>query len=483
MGGLDVAVIVVYFAAIIGLGIFGSRRAKTSEDYLVAGRKMGYPVTVACLSALTLGGASTVGTVGLGYRFGISGFWLVAMMGVGLILTGYIVVRKVGGMKLFTVSQLLEKRYGYTASTLSAVVSAIYTMMTCATQIIAMGAVFQVVAGWDAVASMVVVGLVVVVYSLLGGMLAVTMTDVVQFGFIVFGVLVILLPKSLGAAGGVENLVASVPAAFLDFGNIGFDTIVQYFLLYALGIMVGQDIWQRFFTARSIKVARRSSLGAGAFAVIYGASTAVIGMCAFIAMPGMQDPQLVLGTFASSILGSGVLGFVVAAILAALMSTASGTLIASASLIVNSLVNPATQLVRKRRGLPEPPSDEADRHTMHLARIMMAVVGVAAIGLAVTFGDIVIVLDVCYALLTGALFVPIMLGIYWKRATPKAAIASISVGSVSVFAALAVFGVESVVPIVIGLGVSLVVMVSVSLLGEAKHAADAEDSLSNRTCS
>lgn len=466
MGILDIGVIVVYFAAIIALGVYGSRKAKTSEDYLLAGRKMGYPVTVACLSALLLGGASTVGTVGLGYAHGISGFWLVVMMGIGLILTGLVVIPKVHSLKFFTVSQLLETRYGETAGILSAVVSAVYTMMTCATQIIAMGAILQVVAGWDAALSMAVVGAVVIGYSMLGGMWTITMTDLVQFGFIVAGILFVMLPKSIGAAGGVSNLAASLPPEFFSLTNIGVDVVIQYFFLYALGIMVGQDIWQRFFTSRSIKVARRSSVAAGGFAFLYGTSTAAIGMCALVAMPGLENPQLVFGTFASSILDGGLLGLVVAGVLAALMSTASGTLIASASLVTNSIINPVLAMRAKTAGRAELRGQAADKRTLALARIMLGCLGAMAILVAVAFNDIIVALDVCYAILVGALFVPIMAGIYWKRATPKAAIVSVTGSTLAVFACLAIFGLTAIQPIVVGLGVSVVLTVGVSLWGK-----------------
>lgn len=467
MTGLDIGIVIAYFVIIIGVGIYASRKANTQENYMVAGHRMGFWVTFACLSAVLLGGTSTIGTTGLGWQNGISGMWLVTMLGIGLALVGVLLYKRIREEDVLTVAELLTKKFGPTAGILTAVVSAIYTMMVCATQIIAMGTILQSLAGWEPTLSMLVVGVIVVIYTILGGMWAITLTDLIQFFLIAAGILFIMLPFSLNAAGGMEALQANLPAEFWNLGNIGMDTIIQYFLLYLLGALVGQDLWQRYLTAKNVTVARSAGIASGVFIVIYGAACALIGMAALVYFNAngieVDSRQLVFATMANEVLPTGALGVVLAAVLAVLMSTASGTLLASSSLLTNDVFKPLSVYRRTRSGeaaLEAVPSD----HTMlRASRRMTAVIGVFAIIVAVALNDVIVALDVSYAILSGALFFPIILALFWQKATPHAAIISIAASTIAIFVGMAVLGVEALEPIMIGLAISLILMVGITL--------------------
>ena len=108
---LDLLVVLIYAAAMLVLGYYGMRKAKTHEDYLVAGRNLGPTLYMGTMAATVLGGASTVGTVRLGYVHGISGFWLCAALGCGIIALNLFLAKPVLKLKIFTVTQVLEKRY------------------------------------------------------------------------------------------------------------------------------------------------------------------------------------------------------------------------------------------------------------------------------------------------------------------------------------------------------------------------------------
>lgn len=463
MAGVDIAIIVVYFAVIVGVGIYSSKKANTSDNYLIAGQRLGYGVAFACLCAVLLGGASTIGTTALGYAYGISGMWLVVMLGLGLTLVGVLLVKRIKSLGIRTVSQLLTRRFGKKAGVLGALVSALYTMMVCATQIIAMGAILQGLAGWNATVSMFVVGCIVVAYTILGGMWAITLTDFIQFVLIVIGVMFVMLPFSVNAAGGWAAL-GSLPASYFDPTSIGWPTIFQYFFLYCLGALVGQDIWQRYLTTSSVKVARRSGIGAGIFIFLYAIACALIGMAAYVVMPGASDQQQVFPLMAQNVLPAGALGIVLVAVLAVLMSTASGTLLASSSLLMNDIVNPLLLAWQKTSGKVAMDEAAAEKRALRVNRKTTAVVGVCAMVIAVALGDVLAALDVSYAILSGALFFPIVMALFWRRATLRAALVSITVSSVVVLAGLVVEGTSAVGPIVGGLIVSFVLMVGITLL-------------------
>jgi hypothetical protein len=107
---LDFVVIALYFAVMIGAGYWGLRRARSADDYLVAGRRLGPFMYVGTLSAVVLGGASTIGGIALGYANGISGMWLDFWIGMGVIALGILMSTRLSRLGVYTVSEMLENR-------------------------------------------------------------------------------------------------------------------------------------------------------------------------------------------------------------------------------------------------------------------------------------------------------------------------------------------------------------------------------------
>ncbi|WP_047153924.1 sodium:solute symporter [Aneurinibacillus tyrosinisolvens] len=450
MKTLDVIVILLYFAVLIAVGIIGSKRAKTSEDFALAGRNLGFFMYLGCLAAVILGGASTLGTARMGYEFGISGIWLVTMIGFGIMVLGVVFVKKISGLKVTTISELLGKRYNTETRLLSAAVAAIYTLMVSVTQVIGMGTIINALLGWDLTMSMLIGGGIVLFYTILGGMWSVTVTDIIQFIVMTIGIFFIMFPMSLSHAGGWEALTTKLPAAHFDFASIGGGQIFQYFLLYCLGMVVSQDIWQRVFTARTAKISRTGAVFAGLYSIAYAVAISIIGMCALVLLPGLENKQNVFANMAMSILPSGVLGLVLASVCSALMSTASGTLLASSTLLTNDII--------KQYWL----KDIGEKQTILLSRVTTLAVGVIAIIFAIWIQDVLVALDVAYAILSGAIFVPTVIGFFWKRATAKAGFYAIIVSTVVVVAGLAVEGISSTNPIMYGIASSIIVIIGVS---------------------
>ncbi len=199
---LDILVVLAYVAAMLLLGWIGMRRAKSHDEFLVAGRNLGPTFYMGTMAATVLGGASTVGTVRLGYVHGISGFWLCAALGLGIIVLNLFLAKPLLKLRIFTVTQVLERRYNTTARQASAVIMVAYALMLAATSTIAIGTVMQVLFGIPFWLAVVIGGGVVVVYSAIGGMWSLTLTDIVQFVIKTVGLMFILLPICLYRIGG-----------------------------------------------------------------------------------------------------------------------------------------------------------------------------------------------------------------------------------------------------------------------------------------
>src|SRR3990170_387856 len=273
----------------IAFGFWGKRRATTESDFLVAGRRLGPLLYAGTLSALVLGGASTIGGVGLGYEYGLSGMWLVVAIGVAILLLSLPFAGRIQRLRVYTVSQMLELRYGPGSSVLSGVVMWGYTLMLSVTSTIAYATIFGALFDISKVPAIMLGGSVVIIYSVLGGMWSITLTDFVQFIIKTIGIFFILLPVALYKTGGVSGLAEKLPADATSLTGIGGQTILTYFVVYTFGLLIGQDIWQRVFTARSPGVARWAGVGAGVYCLLYGVVGALVGMGASVLVPGLEE--------------------------------------------------------------------------------------------------------------------------------------------------------------------------------------------------
>jgi SSS family solute:Na+ symporter len=444
---LDYVVIAAYVLGMIGVGWWGMRRATTRSDYLVAGRRLGWAMYSGTMSAVVIGGASTIGGIALGYQFGVSGAWLVFTIGLGILALSAFFARRIVRLRVYTVPEMLDLRYGGSTSVVSGVVMWGYTLMLSVTSTIAYATVFQVLFGLPKVGGVVVGGAIVVLYSALGGMWSITLTDIVQFVVKTVGILLVLLPTALVAVGGFGGLHAQLPAGFFDVGSIGAGRIVTYLLIYVFGLLIGQDIWQRVFTARTPRVATTGGLTSGLYCVVYAIAGALIGSAAKVLYPNLPNPDDAFATIVTGLLPAGLRGLVLAAALAAMMSTASGALIACSTVAQNDIL----------------PKRSTPGGGVRANRVATLALGVAVILIAITVDDVVAALTVAYNLLVGGLLVAIIGGLLWKRGTRVGAMASMIVGALTVIACMLAFGLLADQPIYFGLLASLVVYVAVSL--------------------
>ncbi|MEY9968570.1 SSS family solute:Na+ symporter [Streptacidiphilus sp. MAP12-16] len=464
---VDYIVIVAYLIGIVGVGWWGKRRARSKSDFLVAGRRLGPLMYTGTMAAVVLGGASTIGGVRLGYTYGLSGAWMVFAIGLGLLALSIFFSARIARLRVYTVAEMLSLRYGDAASIISGVVMWVYTLMLAVTSTIAYASVFDVLFGLPRWTSIIIGGAIVVGYSTLGGMWSITLTDMVQFVVKSIGVLLLLLPIAVVKAGGFSGMEARLPHSYFSPTTIGGQTIFTYVLIYTFGMLIGQDIWQRVFTARSDKVAAYGGTVAGVYCLVYAVAGAVIGTATKALYPTLDGADSAFATIVKHTLPTGVKGLVLAAALSAMMSTASGALIASATVANNDIWRRVKALVGRS---PEA-GTLSDHDEVRTNRLFILVLGIASIAIACALSDVISALTVAYNLLVGGLLVPILGGLVWKRGNLPGALAAVVSGGVTVSAFMVVKGVLANEPIYYGLGVSLFAYLLVSLVTRPTDAA------------
>ncbi|MGO2860889.1 MAG: sodium:solute symporter [Brevibacterium sp.] len=498
---MDSLVVIIYLAAMVGFGIWGRFKAKNQDDFLVAGRRLGGWLYTGTMSAVVLGGASTIGGVGLGYTSGLSGMWLVFSIGLGIIALSLLFAPKIQKLEIYTVSQMLELRYGKGSRLVSGTIMTAYGLMISTTSTVAYATVFHALFDLNKFWSVLIGGGIVILYSMLGGMWSITLTDFVQFIIQTVGIFLIMLPIVLTKSGGIGELFASLPESHTSPVGIGWQAILGYILIYTLGLLIGQDIWQRVFTARSPGVARWGGFSAGVYCLLYAVAGALIGMAATKIVPGIEIQDDVFVAVVDAAMSPLLAGLVLAAALAAMMSTASGSLMAASTVCRQDIVEPV--LARKdvtpvtsaadpveggnagdgagdaavdgagdgagnvgakstlMRSLVRETGDE-----IRDSRIYLIVLGVVTLILAMIMPSVVEALTVAYNLLVAGLFIPILGGLVFRRGTIVGVMAGMLLGALTTIVIMITMGIYANEAIYLGLIASLLGYVIGSLVSK-----------------
>ncbi|MNH13670.1 Sodium/pantothenate symporter [compost metagenome] len=203
------------------------------------------------------------------------------------------------------------------------------------------------------------------------------------------------------------------------------------------------------FTARDEKVAKRAGTTAGIYCVIYGLVCAVIGMAAHVLLPDLANANNAFAAIVKSALPDGIRGLVIAAALAAMMSTASAGLLAASTVLTEDLLP-------KLRG--------GKQSSLAINRLFTLLTGICVLGIALVVEDVISALTLAYNLLVGGMLVPLIGAIYWKRATTAGAITSMTLGFVTALVFMFKDGMAANTPIYYSLAIALVSFVAVSLM-------------------
>lgn len=446
-----VSIVVVYLLGMLAVGWWSARTIRDNDDFMVAGRRLGPLMLAATLAATEVGGGSSLGVSEKAYgAWGLSAAWYVLAMAITFVVLAWVAPHLRSTM-VRTVPEGLRLRYGRGNGLLGVLILILPMVGLTAIQLMASATVLSVMTGMNYSIAVFVVTAVVTAYSVMGGLWSVTITDAVQWFFIVVGS-VLVIPYALELGGGWEQVTADLPSEKLSpTEGMGWKTIVSLTVMYIASFSVGQESMQRYFGARDERAARLGSIYAALFYGLYAFVPALIGVIAFgLVQHGHLDASMieangaryVLPTMAVAVLPSAVVGLLFAGLISATMSSADSNLLAAGSIFANDIYR--TEL------RPE----ATDEQVLRIARWTMVVVAVFSLGVALLdLDDMVNVLMFSFSLRAGGVFVPYVVGHFWRRATPSASAAAMVVGGGVVLLAdqgiVDLFGFGSAVPAVL----------------------------------
>lgn len=413
------AVVIIYLTLTLGISFYLSKRVKSTTDFLIAGRKLGLLLTTATLAAIQLGAGVILGGAELGAQSGVwPGMWYGIGCGGGLILAGLLVASKLrrrgGYVPLdFFAARYGEKKWVRFWGWLSNIPSLLGIFVA---QVMAAGTIFSLF-GVDYKIGIIISGVVIMLYSVLGGMISVAVVNFIQLGIIVLGIPLVTIMSLLKSGNTfAETASRTFSTPFIPPGM--FSQAIFIIVPFLLAISVSYDAFMRYQSAKSEKVAKWGCILGGTIVILISFCVGLVGTTGKAIYPTLENAEILPKMIQTS-LPPILAGLVVSALLAAAMSTGNCLLLSLAGCFSRDLYNKVFH-----------PSVKLDdlKHSKTLSRIV--IVGMLFAGVAIAFyakGILYTIIIFNYPYMA-SLLVPLLGGVLWKGATTKGAIAAIFVG-------------------------------------------------------
>ncbi|WP_156291514.1 sodium/proline symporter PutP [Oceanobacillus salinisoli] len=435
--GYQLLAILIYLVGMILIGWYAYRRTSDLSDYMLGGRKLGPAVSALSAGASDMSQWLLMGLPGAIYVAGLVEGWIAIGLTVGAWLNWYFVAPRLRvytqvSNNSITIPSFFDNRFKENTKILrivSGIIILVYFTFYVSSGMVAGGVFFQSSFGYDYHTGLLIVAAVVIAYTLLGGFLAVSYTDFVQ-GSIMFLALLIVPILGLFLTGGIDETVASIRAVdinLLSFFATATATGVISSLAWGLGYFGQPHIIVRFMAIKDVnetKSARRIGISWMILTLVGAAATALIGVAYFQQNPhvSLTDPEAIFIEMGQIIFHPFIAGIMLAAVLAAIMSTVSSQLLVTSSALVEDIYKSVFN------------ADASEKRYVNLGRISVLVVAVVAGIFAWQQNDTILGLVSFAWAGFGAAFGPlILLSLYWRKITGTGALWGMIVGAVTVF--------------------------------------------------
>lgn len=456
--------IVVYLVLTILIGFWASRRVRTSNDFMLAGQSLPLLLGSSALFA-TWFGSETV--FGASSQFLDGGLYAVIEDPFGaclcLLIFGFFFARKLYRMNLLTLGDFFKVRYGRSTELVASFFLAPPYVGYIAAQLVAMGLILNVVAGITLPQGIMVSATIVTLYTIAGGMWAITLTDFIQTIIIICG-LVVLATTLATEAGGVTHVLSAVPESNFKFlPDANLQEIVKYVAAWSvlgLGSIPSQDVFQRAMSSRSASVAARSCYVAAGLYLTIAILPLFISLCIKHLYPGQLhgDTQLALPNMVLQHMSMPIQILFFGSLLSAIMSTTSAAILAPAAIVSENFIK---SIMKTRM---------ADKDFLMVTRLCILLFSGAATVMATMRSNIYELVGESSILSLVSLFAPLVFGLYWRRSSSAGALMSMVFGIITwiIFESLQTEW-PSLVPATL---VSIAAMVAGSLLWPTKEKYD-----------
>lgn len=459
---MELAIIVLYLAAIFGVGIYCNKFNNNIDDYLLAGRRLGVGLATGTLVATYFGGGYVIGVGSEAYEKGMSAYWSPIAGALG-ILAVCLILKRMEGMNVYTVTEIVENRYkSPLLRILTTLLSLLALIGILAGQVTSAGSILSSLGLGTPTTCAIIVAAFFIGFTAFGGLWAVTVTDFIQIIVAALGLIAAAIVV-LTQVGGWDALVAQIQTTDVpsNYFSLLKDTEPSYVLWLIMPMfiytLIGQDVYQRLFAAKDTKTAYKSAILACIILLVIYFFPVLLGMAGRAMFPDMEVSSMIVPTIIRATLPPVLSGFALAAIIAAVVSTADSILTAATSHVVNDIY---VRYISK----DDPADPHVQKKLLNLSKIMTLFVGIISVVVALAIPSVLQVLNSSYTLFTAGVFAPVVAGLLWKKATKAGAFAGLFSGLLFValgWSGFSFFGIPSDIASSL---LALVVLIVVSLI-------------------
>ena len=430
---LDYIAMLAYFLVLIwiGVSVVRSRNEKNKYDsFLAADRNMNLLQTTSSAAATDIGGGFSIAMGGLGFTLGVSGSWMIAVSGLSIVMVSFLMVPKVkrwsDKVKGLTTGDLFAARFDRKTGTLAAVVIGLSWFTFVGGQIIAGGKLLQVTLNMNLTVAVLVSGAVILAYTTMGGLKAVIYTDVFQMLVLMIGIVFVAVPIGLIEVGGWSAMAQQFSSSdstkhLLDWSAVGWRQMLGWFFAIFPVWFISIAAMQRIIAARDVKTAQRGFFLTGIPIEwpLFAIGSTMIGLFARYLIPDLTDPELATPMIIMQLLPAGIAGLVIAAYIAAVMSSADSCLMGPVAIFTNDIY--------KRYIKP----NSSELHLVRVARYATLILGILAIVTAYLIPNVLDLILYAYTFGSAGIFFPMLGLLFWKKTTAKGAFWSMLLGGSS----------------------------------------------------
>ncbi|MCH8486721.1 MAG: sodium:solute symporter family protein [Candidatus Cyclonatronum sp.] len=403
--------ILIYVGLQLLVGVWVSRFIKTEIDYLLAGRKLGYWLGTFTIFATWFGAESVIGSSGAIYDGGLAG-GSADPFGFGLCLIGMGLVFAVPlwKRKLTTLADLFRQRYSPGIERLAVLMMVPGTLMWASAQILAFGQVLTASSELELEIAITIAAAIVIAYTVLGGLLAVAWTDLIQGVVLIFGLvaLLVLLILNVPDLSAVWSQVDPQRLSLRQPDGTSWLDRIDIWAIPLCGSVVAHELVARVIATRSPEVARRACVTAGSMYLGFGMIPAFIGIIGLHLMPGLEDSEQIVPLIAQEYMPTLLYIIFAGALVSAILSTVDSTLLVASSLVSHNLI------VNQNPGM-------AEKQKIGWARIMVVAFGITAWFVATNAEGVYDLVVDAAAFGTAGLFTIVVFGLFSKKGGPLAA--------------------------------------------------------------
>jgi SSS family transporter len=438
----------LYMILQFGIGIWVARRVRTESDYILAGRQLGYGLLTFSTFATWFGAETIIGSAGRAYRDGVSlGSAEPFGYGLCLILMGVIFAGPLWRRGLTTLADLFRERFSARAERLAAVLLIPGSILWGAAQIRGFSYVISTSSdGMSGELAIMIAAGFTILYTVVGGMLADAMNDLIQGIMLAVGLVIVLIAvlPHVGDIGEATRRLVDESRLRLFPGEGNALSIVERWMIPVAGSVIATELVGRVLAARSAKVAQRSSIAAGGMYWLFGSIPLVIGLVGPQLAPSLADGEQLLPHLASTIMPKAVYVVFAGALVSAILSTVNSTLLVASAILSHNVIVPMLRI-----------TDDCTK--VRLARAGVTLFGVIAYFLARDASGVFELVEEASAFGSAGVVVTVTFGLFSNWGGARTAIATLATGVVTYLAANAVgSGIPFLISLVASLGCYLV---------------------------